>query len=126
MTDTAGFFWGGGSVRPRKRAGDRGAHHRGVCVPTSVLENRAPLLILMAPTCGGAEQRSLSYNAETTLACKRNRQDGVSESAFQTITIVKSLNTLWVALNTLWVALNTLWVGVEFRVALAYVDGSRK
>jgi hypothetical protein len=73
----------------------------------------------MAPVYGGAEQRSLSYNAETPLACKRSRQDGVSGYTFQTITIVKSLNTLWVALNT-------LRVGVEFRVALAYVDGSRK
>jgi hypothetical protein len=32
---------GGGGGRPRKRAGDRGAHHRGICVPSSTLENCA-------------------------------------------------------------------------------------
>ncbi|MDR1215715.1 MAG: hypothetical protein LBK25_03430 [Treponema sp.] len=26
----------GGGGRPRKRAGDRGAHHKGVCLPSSV------------------------------------------------------------------------------------------
>ncbi|MDR1127422.1 MAG: hypothetical protein LBL06_04755 [Treponema sp.] len=28
------------------RAGDRGAHHMGACVPPSTLENRAPLLLM--------------------------------------------------------------------------------
>ncbi|MDR1216410.1 MAG: hypothetical protein LBK25_06990 [Treponema sp.] len=31
-----GLAGGGGGGRPRKRSGDRGAHHKGVCVPTSV------------------------------------------------------------------------------------------
>ncbi|MDR1216762.1 MAG: hypothetical protein LBK25_08780 [Treponema sp.] len=53
------------------RAGDRGAHHKGACLPTSVVENRAPL-VLMTPalppardevSCRG-QRRSLSYNAE--------------------------------------------------------------
>ncbi|MDR1215844.1 MAG: hypothetical protein LBK25_04095 [Treponema sp.] len=44
MSDTPVGLGGGG--RPRKRSGDRGAHHRGDCVPPSVVENRAPLLLM--------------------------------------------------------------------------------
>jgi hypothetical protein len=38
-----------------------GAHHKGACLPTSVVENRAPLLILMAPAL---RRRTLPNNAE--------------------------------------------------------------
>ncbi|MDR1216877.1 MAG: hypothetical protein LBK25_09360 [Treponema sp.] len=34
----------GGGGRPRKRSGDRGVHRKGVCLPSSVMENRAPLM----------------------------------------------------------------------------------
>jgi hypothetical protein len=47
----------------------------------------------LAPACGGAEQRSLSDNAEVPLVYKRNRHDGVSGAPFRTTTIVKYLNT---------------------------------
>ncbi|MDR1215147.1 MAG: hypothetical protein LBK25_00535 [Treponema sp.] len=39
---------------PRRGSGDRGAHHKGACLPTSVVENRAPSLYLWRLPCGGA------------------------------------------------------------------------
>ncbi|MDR1215160.1 MAG: hypothetical protein LBK25_00600 [Treponema sp.] len=36
----------GGWRKTPKGSGDRGAHHKGVCVPSSVSENRAPLQTL--------------------------------------------------------------------------------
>ncbi|MDR1215738.1 MAG: hypothetical protein LBK25_03550 [Treponema sp.] len=75
---------------PRRGSGDRGAHHKGACLPTSVVENRAPLLILMAPAL---RRRTLPNNAEVPLVYKRNRPVGVSGSTFRATPVVKYLNT---------------------------------
>ncbi|MDR1215886.1 MAG: hypothetical protein LBK25_04310 [Treponema sp.] len=85
-----GRVWGV-AEDPRRRAGDREAHHKGACMPPSVGENRAPLLILMAPAL---RRRTLPNNAEVPLVYKRNRPVGVSGTPFRTTPVVKYLNTL--------------------------------
>ncbi|MDR1215246.1 MAG: hypothetical protein LBK25_01030 [Treponema sp.] len=59
-----GAWLGGGGVPAFGGYGDRGAHHKGACLPSSVGENRAPPYILpvrLRYACRG-QRRSLSNN----------------------------------------------------------------
>jgi hypothetical protein len=49
-SDTHRVGWGVAEA-PQRGAGDRGAHHMGDCVPSSVVENRAPPHVACL-TCG--------------------------------------------------------------------------
>jgi hypothetical protein len=83
-------FWGV-AEDPRRGAGDRGAHHKGACVPTSVVENRAPLILLHCLWC--QTRWCQIYNEKAPLVYKRSLQDEVSGASFRTITRVKMSDT---------------------------------
>ncbi|MDR1216404.1 MAG: hypothetical protein LBK25_06960 [Treponema sp.] len=89
--------WGGGAEDRRRRAGDRGGRttRAPVCRPP-FRKRRAPLLIMpvrLRFACRG-QRRLLPNNTEVPLACKRNRQVGVSGDPFRITPRVKLSNTL--------------------------------
>jgi hypothetical protein len=75
MLRRAGF--GGWRKTRASGAGDRGAHHKGGCLPTSVMENRAPFFIYSAVPevrVDGAKQRlgSVCLQAHPSGSLKRS------------------------------------------------------